>query len=153
VTVALIAALVVIAALVGVVVWSVRRGDARVDELHVANERAMTQTLAAERAQFEIEKRDIALASAAKRAAALKEYVSHYAEETDENADLAPDDVDGRVLRLAQRWEEADVPAAGGALRPAASGAVRRPEGAGATDPDVREAARRDDTDLMRPED
>lgn len=148
---AVIGLVIVVGIALGVIVWSVKRGDRYVDDLLVAKDRSVVQTLRAERAEFEREKTETALISERTRAEALTDFVSHYAGETNETGDLDPDDVDGRVLRIARWWGEAN--AAGDQIRPGAARVVRDPAAPRASTADVHAGTGRDDTALMRPED
>jgi hypothetical protein len=115
-----------LAAAIGALVYIARRAELRVDsllatwnELRAAQVDAGAKTLDAERARFESAQLTKDLAHETARANALEEYIAHDAGSTDPNALLAPDDIGGRVLRVAQRWRLAtgatgaagDVPA------------------------------------------
>lgn len=123
-----VAAFTVIAALVGVLVWAVRRGDAMAGALITAREQVEAESRRAnvlqvqmERARFEAEKATDALAHERARANALEEYVSTEAMETDDEADLDPDDLAGRLVRFSRRWKTA-VPGAATAGDPLRAG-------------------------------
>jgi hypothetical protein len=145
-----IAAFATVITLVGIIVWSVRRGDRFVDELLIAKDRSVKQTLTAERATFEADKANAAFIAERTRAEALTDFVSHYAGSTDANGDLDPDDVDGRVLRIARWWGQAN---ARDPLPALPAGAVRDRQSAGASDADVLPRSERPGSELMRPED
>jgi hypothetical protein len=109
---------------VGSIVWLVSRAGALTDRLLEARDNAGTNAVAAERARFDADKATQALVGEKARADALQEYISHDAKQTDPAAALAPDDVDGRVLRIAQRWGGANVSGATDQARPGTTGDV-----------------------------
>lgn len=121
-TAAIVALALVLASLVGVVIYLVRRGDAFVDQLLATRDSQTKAVLAAERADYDKKQSDVALASEKTRANALEEFISHDAQETDPAATLAPDDVNGRVLRISRAWGA--VHSAAGQAGPATTGAV-----------------------------
>lgn len=137
-TVVVITLAVALVAAMGVIVWLVRRGDVRVDqvlskseELNSAHKDATDKTLVAERALFEKEKAEQALRDEEARSDALEDFISADAKETDPNADLAPDDVAGRVLRFASKSKRTrNVPDTAGtdSQVPAEPGPVLHPE-------------------------
>lgn len=119
-TVAVITLAIALVGAMGVIVWLVRRGDSRVDQVLLKTEELSSakleigvKTMIAERALFEKEKAEQALVIERARANALEEYISADAQTKDPNADLAPDDVDGRMLRFSQRWAAASAKVSG----------------------------------------
>ena len=130
--VAIVSALVVIAMCVASIVYLVRRGDKRVDQVlalseivSATREMLSDKTMVAERALFEKEKSDAALIGERERANALQEFISHDAQQSDPGVPLDPSDVDGRVLRIAETWRRANA-ATRGSL-PAVPAAEVRP--------------------------
>lgn len=131
---------IVIATLVGALVWMMHTANKRVDEV-LAGSDMLSKTrdeleqanVATSESRFEIAQIKMALASEKARADALEDYVSHDAKETDAHVPLAPDDVASRVLRLSQRWGAA-VPAgtsASSSVPAVAGGAVHDAPAAG----------------------
>lgn len=88
----------------------IRRGDRRTDELRADDkelvalrEQLGAKTVELERKTFELGNANTALDIERTRAAALEEYVDSQAQDLDPNADLAPDDLAGRLSRLSRK--------------------------------------------------
>lgn len=134
----IIAGAVVALAVLGLIVYLVRRGDAaiekRADLRDVQGDTA--KHLERERYEHEITKRDL---TAAKRRGDVLEALLAAEQESDANADLDPGDVRGRVLREALRWrppagdsipaESAELPAEGESEAEAGAADLRSPTG------------------------
>lgn len=95
---------------IGAIVWLAHRGDKRTDRILAGADVLATtrtelgaQTVRAERADFELKSATSALAVERARVFALEDYVATQAIDTDPNADLADDDVAGRLLRLSRK--------------------------------------------------
>lgn len=111
---------------VGVIVWLVHSNNGRVDHVLEAMNERNNMMVKAERSEYEAKLANTALNDERKRTAALEEFISHDAFETDPAAALAPDDVAGRVLRFSRRVSgKATAPASG---LPARSDALMRPD-------------------------
>ncbi len=133
-TIALIVLAIALAGAMAAVVWLVHRGDKRVDQtleakeqLNSARQEIVNKTLETERARFEEAKAVQALVGERARANALEDFISHDADEVSPSADLAPDDINGRVFRLSQKWGTANVssiPDTGSKVHPVTSGEV-----------------------------
>jgi len=141
-TVAVITLAIALVGAMGVIVWLVRRGDARVDQVLVKSDELSSakleinvKTMIAERALFEKEKATQALIGERSRADALEEYISVDAQTKDPNADLAPDDIDGRMLRTSKRWGAANakMSGTGDQVPSGTTSEVRKAEGATAS--------------------
>lgn len=136
-TVVVITLAVALVASMGVLVWLVRLNNSRIDQLlsvegllTSALKDAMEKTLIAERALFEKEKAVSSLTDEQARSDALEDFISANAQETDPNADLAPDDVFGRVLRFSQKTKRPrTLSSSGGKVDPNTNTAVRPEEG------------------------
>lgn len=136
-TVVVITLAVALVASMGVIVWLVRLNNSRIDQLlnvegflTSALKEGMEKTLIAERALFEKEKSVSALTDEQARSDALEDFISANAQETDPNADLAPDDVFGRVLRFSQKTKRPRaLPDPSGKTDPNTNAPVRPEEG------------------------
>ena len=94
-------------AAIGLAVFQAIRADRRITELldvharlGLAKDEWRTKVTEAERAIYERGKLADALESEQRRGDALEEFIATEAADTDPHADLAADDVAGRVLRL-----------------------------------------------------
>lgn len=142
--VAVIILAIALAGAIGAQIYLVNRGERRVDmvlaggdKLAATRDALMLKTIAGERSDFELKQAQAALTLHKARADALEEYVAHDAAETDPNADLAPDDVAGRVLRLSRRWGAAAAEAhPGSAVRAGGEPAVHSTAAEEAPGPD-----------------
>lgn len=134
-TIVAIALTIALAGAMGVIVWLVKRGDSRVDqvlvksdELNTARKEITDKTLIAERALFEKKKAVDELMHEEARSDALEDFISVNAQETDPNADLAPDDMFGRVLRFSQKTKRPRALPDADQGVPAGTGPVLHPE-------------------------
>jgi hypothetical protein len=100
---------------IGAIVWLVYRGDKRVDQVLNASdvvsstrEEMAKLTLESERLRFELRMTKRTLDHERALMKSLEEYVATHAIETDPNADLDPDDVAGRLLRVVQRQRQVE---------------------------------------------
>ncbi len=144
-TFAVIALAVALVGAMGIIVWLVKTGNTRVDQvlaksdqLSDARKEIVDKTLIAERALFEKEKATNALQYEQSRSDALEDFISADAKETNPTADLAPDDVAGRLLRFSRKSKNRDMPGTPGTDNPVSPepGPVLHPEeGPGITGP------------------
>lgn len=126
---------VVILGLGGLVGWLVYRGDQHVrgalnasDIVAATREELGKQVLEGERLRFELKQTKASLDHYRTLTKNLEDYVATQAFETDESADLAPDDVAGRLVRVVRQQrrvidaDSVEVPG------PATAGDPVRPE-------------------------
>lgn len=115
-----LAAILAIALIVAILCWR-SASNARDDlaaQLIASVRDAAQKAVDGQTSAFELAQCKNALASSTARADALQEAIAHDAKTTDPGANLAPDDVAGRVLRLSQRWADS-VPGVGSGPGPA----------------------------------